>query len=173
VVTYTNTFVATNIFQRIILSSLPGKFTSFILRTNADCDGLIRTCKIGNNTLIGPCTHIHENVEISESVIGQNCVIGAGTVIRRSYIFDGTAIGSQCVIERSIIGANVNIKNGTRVNKGSLIGDGVIVGPSAVLGPFERLSRRRDANDATPDGDEEEEVDSDLEDVEASMLWSD
>jgi translation initiation factor eIF-2B subunit epsilon len=63
----------------------------------------------------------------------------------------------------------VDIKNGTRVNKGSLIGDGVIVGPSAVLGPFERLSKRRDANDTTP---EEEEVDSDLEDVEASMFQS-
>lgn len=129
---------------------------------------LARTCKIGNNTLIGSSTHIHDNVEITESVIGQNCVIGAGTVIRRSYIFDGTIIGSQCVIEQSIIGTKVNIKNGTQVHKGSLIGDGVIVGPSAILGPFERLSKRRDVSDVNLD-DEDEEVDSDLEDVEANQ----
>jgi translation initiation factor eIF-2B subunit epsilon len=61
----------------------------------------------------------------------------------------------------------VNIKNDTQVHKGSLIGDGVVVGPFAILGPFERLSKKRDVNDAAPD---EDEVDSDLEEVEASTF---
>ena len=47
----------------------------------------------------------------------------------------------------------------------------MVVGPSAILGPFERLSKRRDI-DATPD-DEDEEVDSDLEEVEASTFGND
>lgn len=167
-----NTFVATDTLQKIILLFLLGK-SAFLSSCEAKCDDILgRTCKIGNNTLIGSSTHIHDNVEITESVIGQNCVIGAGTVIRRSYIFDGTIIGSQCVIEQSIIGTKVNIKNGTQVHKGSLIGDGVIVGPSAILGPFERLSKRRDVSDVNLD-DEDEEVDSDLEDVEASAFWKD
>ena len=81
-------------------------------------------------------------------------------------------IGSDCVIERSIIGANVSIKDQTRVSKGCLVGDGVIVGPSAVLRPFERLSKRPDESERRME--EDEDVDSDLEDVEASAFrsWS-
>ncbi|KAG6890454.1 hypothetical protein C0992_001501 [Termitomyces sp. T32_za158] len=124
---------------------------------------LARTCKIGNNTMIGASTQINENAEIVASVIGCNCSIGTGTIIRNSYIFDGTAIGSDCVIERSIIGAGVSIKDKSVVQRGSLVGDGVIVGPSALLRPFERLSRKRDSADSS------EDEDSDLEDVEASQ----
>jgi len=166
-----NIFVATDISQKIILSFFPGKFAIFFI-LGANCEILARTCKIGNNTLIGSCAQVHDNVEISESVIGQNCIIGAGTIIRRSYIFDGTVIGSQCVIERSIIGTNVNVKDDTQVHKGSLIGDGVVVGPSVILGPFERLSKRRDHSDASLDNDGDEQVDSDLEDVEASAFFN-
>ncbi|RDB21277.1 Translation initiation factor eIF-2B subunit epsilon [Hypsizygus marmoreus] len=129
---------------------------------------LARTCKIGNNTLIGSSTQINENAQIIASVIGENCVIGTGSIIRNSYIFDGTVIGADCVIERSIIGANVTIKDSTQVQRGCLIGDGVVVGPFAKLKPFERLSKKRDATDGQP-SDADEEVDSDLEDVEAGQ----
>jgi translation initiation factor eIF-2B subunit epsilon len=130
-----------------------------------------RTCKIGNNTLIGASTKIHENAQITGSVIGQNCVIGAGSVIDGSYIFDGTVIGAQCVVKRSIIGAGVTIKEKTRIEKGCLVGDGVVVGPLAVLDPFERLSMRRDKT-APVEEEEEEDEDSDIEEIEASMYLS-
>ncbi|KAJ6596797.1 nucleotide-diphospho-sugar transferase [Mycena vulgaris] len=128
---------------------------------------LARTCKIGNNTLIGASTKVLENAQIIGSVIGQNCVIGAGTVIDGSYIFDGTVIGAQCVIKRSIIGAGVTIKEKTRIEKGCLVGDGVVVGPLAVLDPFERLSKRRDNSAEEEDSDEDE--DSDMEEIEANQ----
>ncbi|KAF9456787.1 nucleotide-diphospho-sugar transferase [Collybia nuda] len=128
---------------------------------------LARTCKVGNNTLIGSSTQIHENTQVTASVIGRNCIIGPGTIIRDAYIFDGTEIGSYCVIERSIIGSGAKIKDNSRVQRGSLIGDGVIVGPSVTLGPFERLSKKRDTMDENEsDG---EDVDSDLEEVEANQ----
>ncbi|KAJ6547467.1 translation initiation factor eif-2b [Mycena capillaripes] len=129
---------------------------------------LARTCKIGNNTLIGASTKIHENAQITGSVIGQNCVIGAGSIIDGSYIFDGTVIGAQCVVKRSIIGAGVTIKEKTRIEKGCLVGDGVVVGPLAVLDPFERLSRRRDPKASAEEEDEEDE-DSDIEEIEANQ----
>ncbi|KAJ6496585.1 nucleotide-diphospho-sugar transferase [Mycena vitilis] len=131
---------------------------------------LARTCKIGNNTLIGASTKIHENVQINGSVIGQNCVIGAGSTIEGSYIFDGTVIGAKCVITRSIVGAGVTIKERTQIKKGCLVGDGVVVGPLAVLDPFERLSRRRDQK---PSSEEDDEDDSDIEEIEASDDGSD
>ncbi|KAJ7940731.1 nucleotide-diphospho-sugar transferase [Mycena leptocephala] len=128
---------------------------------------LARTCKIGNNTLIGASTKIHENAQIIGSVIGQNCVIGPGSIIDGSYIFDGTVIGAQCVVKRSIIGAGVTINEKTRIEKGCLVGDGVVVGPLAVLDPFERLSKRRDKTSAEEEDDDDE--DSDIEEIEANQ----
>ncbi|KIY50957.1 nucleotide-diphospho-sugar transferase, partial [Fistulina hepatica ATCC 64428] len=104
---------------------------------------LARTCKIGNNTLIGPLTQILEGTQVVSSVIGQRCSIGPGTVIKGSYIFDDTTIGANCVVESSIIGAGVTLKDSTTVQRGCLLGDGVIVGPNTVLQPLERLSAKR------------------------------
>ncbi|CAK5264263.1 unnamed protein product [Mycena citricolor] len=123
---------------------------------------LARSSKIGNNTLIGAATRVHDNVEITGSVIGRNCVIGAGSVIEGAYIFDGTVIGANCYIKRSIVGAGVTIKDKTRIEKGCLVGDGVVVGPLASLDSFERLSKRREQGETYASDDE----DSDLEDVE-------
>ena len=106
-----------------------------------------------------------ENVSIKASVIGQRCIIGAGSKISDSYLFEGVIIGEHCIIERSIIGAGVQIKDGSRVPKGCLLAEGVIIGPDALLQPFERLSASRDV-----ESDDEEE-DSDIEEVEASKFF--
>ena len=155
-----------------------------------------RTCKIGNNTLIGSRSQIFDNAQVISSVLGQRCTIGAGSIVRNSYLFDGVVIGPSCVVEHSIIGSGVQIKERTRVERGCLIADNVVVGPQARLAPFSRLSKRRsdtdedneddDDDDNTEqaddededgedeDGDEdgndedEDEVDSELEEVEAS-----
>lgn len=126
---------------------------------------LDRTCTVGKNTLIGASTTVAENVTIVASVIGQNCRIGAGSTVRNSYLFEGAVIGEGCTVERSIIGADVQIKDRTHVARGCLIGDGVVVGPDAVLQSFERLSKRRSADDVAADEDDD---DSDIEEVEAS-----
>ncbi|KAH9484230.1 putative translation initiation factor eIF-2B subunit epsilon [Psilocybe cubensis] len=127
---------------------------------------LARTCNIGTNTLIGSSTTVSDNASVIASVIGQNCSIGAGSTIRNSYIFENAVIGENCHVEQSIIGAGVQIKDGSRVPKGCLIADGVIVGPNATLQPFERLSTKRDENDSNADDDSD---DSDVEEVEASQ----
>ena len=108
-----------------------------------------------------------ENVSITASVIGQRCTIGAGSKISDSYIFEGAVIGEHCIIERSIIGAGVQVKDGSRVPKGCLLADGVIIGPDASLQPFERLSVSRDEVDVETDHEDE---DSDIEEVEASKF---
>ncbi|KAF8628435.1 hypothetical protein AX15_003954 [Amanita polypyramis BW_CC] len=126
---------------------------------------LARTCKLGADTLIGSSTQILDDAQIHASVIGQNCIIGPGTIISNSYIFDGTHIESNCMIERSIIGSNVNIKDHSRVPRGCLIGDSVVIGPGAMLEPFDRLSVRQGSLGL--EGTDDEEIDSDLEEVEA------
>ncbi|KAG1827058.1 nucleotide-diphospho-sugar transferase [Suillus subaureus] len=141
---------------------------------------LSRTCKIGNNTLIGSKSQIADNAQVIASVLGQQCIVGAGSIVRNSYLFDGAVIGPNCVVEHSIIASGVHIKERTRVERGCLIADGVVVGPQAKLAPFSRLSKRRqdsdeedeefeDAEEEVKTATTEDEVDSELEDVEANQ----
>ncbi|KAI6028776.1 nucleotide-diphospho-sugar transferase [Pisolithus orientalis] len=137
---------------------------------------LSRTCKIGNNTLIGSQCLISDNAQILSSVLGQRCTIGAGSVIRNSYLFDEVVVGPNCAIEYSILAAGVQVKDGSRIEKGCLVADGVVIGPQARLKPFERLSRRllekKHDHEQEEDGGEEnegegEEGDEDEDDEES------
>lgn len=118
-----------------------------------------RTCKIGNQVLIGSKSHIADNAQIVASVLGQRCVIGAGSVVRHAYLFDGVVVGPNCVIEHSIIGAGVQIKERSRVERGCLIADRVTIGPQAKLEPFQKLLRK--FHDTHQEEEEEEEEDDD------------
>lgn len=144
-----------------------------------------RTCKVGNNTLIGPSSKLGENVSIIASVLGKNVVVGAGSTIKESYIFEGSVIGNHCTISSSIIGAGVTIHDHTVVPRGCLIADGVILGPNVVLQPFDRISKRRspgesikdesravlnDSDEETGDGNDDDDDDDDLDEIEASMF---
>ena len=129
-----------------------------------------RTCKIGNNTLIGSHTVISANASIHASVIGQRCTIGPGAVLRDAYIFDDTHVGAGAVVEGSIIGARVTLGDGARVPRGCLIADGVAIGANAKLRKFERVSKKREErsqNEGDGSDGDDEESDSELEEVEA------
>lgn len=155
-----------------------------------------RTCKIGNQILIGSKSQIADNAQIVGSVLGQRCVIGAGSVVRHSYLFDGVVVGPNCVIEYSIIGAGVQIKEMSRVERGCLVADKVTIGPKARLEPFQKLLKKsqddheeeveveagEDEDDEADDEEEEDdadgedesetEEDSDYEEVEDSKSQS-
>ncbi|KAI0328553.1 nucleotide-diphospho-sugar transferase [Cubamyces sp. BRFM 1775] len=132
---------------------------------------LSRTCKIGNNTLIGAHTTVEAGASVHSSVIGQRCTIGPGAILRDAYIFDDTHVGAGCVVEGSIVGARVRLGDRCRIPRGCLIADGVIIGEEAKLRRFERVSRTREALRAEngEDADDEDEEDSDLEEVEANQ----
>lgn len=117
---------------------------------------LNRTCKIGNQTLIGSKSQIADNAQVVTSVLGQRCVIGAGSVVRNSYLFDGVVVGPNCVIEYSITRAGVQIKETSRVERGCLIADKVIIGPEARLEPFQKLLKKCQGDHEEEEGGEEE-----------------
>ena len=130
-----------------------------------------RTCKIGNNTLIGSHTTVSENASIHASVVGERCTIGPGASLRDAYIFDDTEVGPGCVVEGSIVGSHVRLGRGVRVPRGCIIADGVVIGEGARLRTFERVSKKRavaaKAADDGSDGDDEDDEDSELDEVEA------
>jgi NDP-sugar pyrophosphorylase family protein len=117
-----------------------------------------RTCRVGNNSLIGSSTQIYENAVVTGSVLGTRCVVGPGARITHAYIFDDTTLGAGAIVERAIIGHRVSIGAGAQVPRGCLIGDGVVLGKGAHLRPFERVSvKDAEAPGAAEDSDDEEE----------------
>jgi translation initiation factor eIF-2B subunit epsilon len=128
-----------------------------------------RTCKVGNNTLLGPSTQVHEEAQVITSTIGARCTIGTATVLRNAYLFDDVTIGPKCVLESCIIGAGVQIGEGSRIARGSLIADGVKLGPGTVLRPFERVSKQRQKSNLSRTEDESDEGDDDSELEEAEQ----
>lgn len=73
------------------------------------------------------------------------------------------------MIEYSIVGAGVQIKETSRVERGCLIADRVTIGPHARLEPFQKLSKKcqDDHEEDDDDDDEEEEEAGEDEDGEA------
>jgi translation initiation factor eIF-2B subunit epsilon len=136
-----------------------------------------RTCKIGNNTLIGQSTQIREEVQVIASTIGARCSIGGASVLRNAYIFDDVTIGPNCVLESCIVGAGVRVGEGSRIARGSLVADGVKLGPGTVLGAFERVSKRKQKStsatigELVEDGSDEDDADSELEDAEQRAYY--
>ncbi|EJU05368.1 nucleotide-diphospho-sugar transferase [Dacryopinax primogenitus] len=114
-----------------------------------------RTCTIGNDTILGPSTRIHDNARIENSVIGPRCSIGPGTIIRDSFIWNDAYVEGSCVIEGCIIGQSVHIGTGSVVRKGCLIGDGTRLGPKANVVEFKRISREKPEDEDEEEGDEE------------------
>ena len=151
----------------------------FLIEISRASDEARRTCKIGNNTLLGPSTQIHDEAQVTTSTIGARCSIGAATVLRNAYIFDDVAVGPNCVLESCIIGAGVQIGEGSRISRGSLVADGVKLGPGTVLRSFDRVSKRRQKPTQTTIGEstteeddsDEGDADSELEEAEQSALF--
>jgi translation initiation factor eIF-2B subunit epsilon len=152
----------------VVLSrSVPEFFANFFRLIDKAC----RTCKIGNNTLLGPSTQVHEEAQVIASTIGAGSIIGTGTVLRNAYLFDNVTIGPNCVLESCIVGAGVQIGEGSSIARGSLVADGVKLGPGTVLRPFDRVSKQRQKSDlsTTEDESDEGDDDSELEEAEQSM----
>lgn len=161
--TRTSIAAGTSISLRTVLSPFPGGFAREVATPFTTFSLVMpnRTCKIGNQILIGSKSRIADNAQIVASVLGQRCVIGAGSIVRNSYLFDGVVIGPNCVVEYSIIGAGVQIKEASRVERGCLIADKVTIGPKARLEPFRKLLRKSQDDHDQDEGEEEEEADED------------
>jgi len=130
---------------------------------------LSRTCKVGNNTLLGPSTQVHEEAQVITSTVGASCTIGTATVLRNAYLFDNVTIGPNCVLESCIVGAGVQVGEGSSIARGSLVADGVKLGPGTVLRPFDRVSKQRQKSDLSTNEDESDEGDDDSELEEAEQ----
>jgi translation initiation factor eIF-2B subunit epsilon len=107
------------------------------------------------------------------STLGARCSVGPDTVLRNAYVFDDVTIGPNCVLESCIIGAGVQVGEGSRIARGSLVADGVKLGPGTVLMPFERVSRRKQKpvpmmGESAEDESDEGDADSELEEAEKS-----
>ncbi|KAH9050720.1 nucleotide-diphospho-sugar transferase [Lactarius hengduanensis] len=154
--------------------NLPGGYAYDHLRGNKyipkdNSVVLSRTCKIGNNTLIGPSSHVGDGAQVVASTLGARCSVGPDTVLRNAYVFDDVTIGPNCVLESCIVGAGVQVGERSRIARGSLVADGVKLGPGTVLMPFERVSRRKQKSVPVIGEPAEEEDDGDDADADSEL----
>jgi translation initiation factor eIF-2B subunit epsilon len=95
--------------------------------------------------------------------------------LRNAYIFDDVAIGPNCVLESCIIGAGVQIDEGSHIARGSLVAEGVKLGPGTVLVSFDRVSKRKQKSNPTigeiEDEGDEGDADSEFEEAEQSACF--
>jgi translation initiation factor eIF-2B subunit epsilon len=166
---HTIIYVVTNMFPRITPLSSPGQCPNSSRVLSSLTEKACRTCKVGNNTLLGPSTQVHEEAQVITSTIGASCTIGTATVLRNAYLFDNVTIGPNCVLESCIVGAGVQVGEGSSIARGSLVGDGVKLGPGTVLRPFDRVSKQRQKSDLSTTEDESDEGDDDSELEEAEQ----
>jgi mannose-1-phosphate guanylyltransferase len=76
-----------------------------------------KACTIGPNTrLIGPV------------VMGNGCEIGEGTVVQDAVLWSNVVVGGRCTLSRCIIGNDCQLGNQVWVMDRSVVGDNVVVG---------------------------------------------
>jgi mannose-1-phosphate guanylyltransferase/phosphomannomutase len=84
--------------------------------------------------IIGQHVRVEKRATIGEfSVIGHNVAIQEGAHVHRAIIMDNSFVGSHAVLHNCIVGRNVEIKKGVRVEERSIIGDESIIGEDAVI----------------------------------------
>ena len=66
---------------------------------------------IGHDCVIGPNAYIK-----GATSIGSNCVVGNGSGVLNSAIYPNTKISSHCHVEDSIVGSDVVIGSGTKID---------------------------------------------------------
>jgi len=90
-------------------------------------------CSIGSNVrligpaVIGPGCTILEDVVIEESVIWHEVQIGRGVRVKNSIVANNCWLNANSIIEDSVLGNNVTVVNGGKLESGSKIWPGSIV----------------------------------------------
>jgi bifunctional UDP-N-acetylglucosamine pyrophosphorylase/glucosamine-1-phosphate N-acetyltransferase len=96
---------------------------------------IITNSVIGEDAVVGPASHIH-----NETVIGAGCRIGSFVEIENSRIGDGTRASHMSYVGDAIVGSNVDIGAGTitcsfdgNQKNVTIVQDGVFIGSSCQL----------------------------------------
>ncbi|HEX6263131.1 MAG TPA: sugar phosphate nucleotidyltransferase, partial [Actinomycetota bacterium] len=85
---------------------------------------------IGENARIEAGASVHEY-----SVLGKGVVVKSGAFVHRAIVHDGAYIGSSAAIRGCVVGKNVDVKHGARLEEEVVVADEVYVGEGAVLSP--------------------------------------
>lgn len=130
--------------QRWMLAELPGtiiegRFTTKDARINGPLH-LSHNVSVGSNSaIVGPII-IGENTVIGDNVligpyttIGSNCRIDDDSRILSSYIFNNVIIGKNTNVSGSIIDNRTTVGNNCSLENGTVIGPDVIIGSGATV----------------------------------------
>ncbi|KAH7107522.1 nucleotide-diphospho-sugar transferase [Auriculariales sp. MPI-PUGE-AT-0066] len=102
-----------------------------------------RSCRFGNNSMIGGGSRLEDKTAVEGSVLGTNSVIGASSTVSNSFLWNDVKVGPGCSVESSILASGVTLLENTRLGRGCLVGEGVVLGPNIDLPAFSRISGER------------------------------
>jgi mannose-1-phosphate guanylyltransferase len=83
-----------------------------------------KNCRIDSNARLGPRVILSDSVHIGDNTQLSECII-----------FEKTRVGAHCHIQGCVIGENVVIGNGTKINHGSIVAGQIKIPENSVVKP--------------------------------------
>lgn len=127
---------------------------------------LAHTCRVGDDTMVGPGSAFGADTLVRGSVVGAGCAVGDNVAVEDSYLFDGVRVRDNCVVRGSVVGAGCTVGENCKITDGCVLGDGVVVEPGTELrrkrvcgaggDKTVRLSERAHVYDADGDSDSDD-----------------
>ena len=89
---------------------------------------------------------VEEGAEVSDgarvgprAVIRRGCAVGEGATVSDSVVLEGCSVGARATIEGAILAADVEVGEGTTIDRGSVIGEGATIAAGASLEAGSRI----------------------------------
>ncbi len=117
-------------FQGTLRLTPPGELRQvggkpFWIEDGAEIDS---SAEVRGTVVIGPGCRIGAGVRLEDVVLGPGTVVEAGAELRRTVAWEEALIGERARIEGAVLGARVQVRTGTVVEKGAVIADDTVLG---------------------------------------------
>ncbi|MDQ3991557.1 MAG: sugar phosphate nucleotidyltransferase, partial [Actinomycetota bacterium] len=91
---------------------------------------------VGGPIYVGENSRIESGSTVREyTVLGKGVVVKSGAFVHRAIVHDNAYIGSSVSLRGCVVGKNVDVKHGARLEEGVVVADESHVGEGAVLSP--------------------------------------
>lgn len=76
---------------------------------------------------------------LGHTVLGKSVVVKSGSTLQRCVVADGAYVGASSSLRGCVLGKNVDLKSGARVEEGAVVADECYIGEGAVINPHVKV----------------------------------
>lgn len=122
-----------DILEGSVGSRLEGSFLD--VAADAEVEGrIVPPAVVAEGVTVAAGAHVG-----SLAVLGRDVSVGEGAVVERAVVLDGSRVGPRCVLRDCIVGPDVRIGEGSRVEGLAVLGAGARIGARNVLDEGARI----------------------------------